>query len=572
MAAGVPRPEYPRPQWVRKDWLNLNGKWDFKATLDLNSATIADEPLRGKIIVPFVPESQLSGIGETDFMPVVWYRRKFRVPAGWAGQRVLLHFGAVDYLATVWVNGTLVGSHKGGYTSFYFDITAALQAGDNELVVRAVDDTRDPLQPSGKQSLDRHSSGCFYTRSTGIWQTVWLEPVPAAFLVKMRLFPDLDAGKLTVQLWADGPTAGLTVEAIARAEGAEVAVAQTTISEGFTTLTLNIESPRAWSPADPFLYDLELRLSDGAQVVDRVSSYFGLRKVHIESPAVLLNNQSVFQRLVLDQGYYPEGIYTAPDDAALRKDIEISMELGFNGARLHQKVFEPRFLYWADKLGYLVWGEYPDWGVNRGRPEAIGNILPEWLEAVDRDFNHPSIIGWCPLNEASPERWAPLPQLLYRVTKELDPTRPVIDISGFTHVETDINDSHNYDQDPQRFAALFASYADGKDPWKNYGEDAPHKGQPYFVSEYGGIWWDPQKSHEQGWGYGNRPKSEKEFLARYKGLTSVLLDHPKMFGFCYTQLYDIEQEVNGLYTYDRRPKFDPAIIRKVNRRKAAIEK
>ena len=572
MSAGLPRPEYPRPQWAREEWQNLNGEWEFEEANGSLEKVPLDRPLNGRIIVPFVPEAKLSGLGKTDFIPAVWYRRKFNVPKKWAGRRVLLHFGAVDYDAAVWVNGELAGRHRGGYTPFQFDITPSLLPGANELIVRAIDDTRSPLQPSGKQSLELQSSGCFYTRSTGIWQTVWMEPAPAAHLARRRVFTDLDAGKVTIQLWANGPTEGLTVEATASAQGTEVAAASAPISGGFATLVLKIETPRAWSPQDPFLYDLELRLVEGETVVDRVTSYFGLRKVHLQSPAIMLNNRPVFQRLVLDQGYYPEGIYTAPDDAALRRDIEISLGLGFNGARLHQKVFEPRFLYWADKLGYLVWGEYPNWGLDHGHPEALERVLPEWLEAVERDFNHPAIVGWCPFNETNAKQRPELLRTVYHATKAIDPTRPVIDTSGHVHVVTDVDDAHDYDQNPESFAARYRPFAEGGAPFRNFPEDAPHVGQPYFVSEYGGIWWDPAQAKSDGWGYGARPKSEAEFLARYKGLTEALLFHPRMCGFCYTQLTDVEQEVNGLYTYDRRAKFDPAVIRAINAQKAAIEK
>ena len=571
MNTSLPRPEYPRPQLVREAWLNLNGEWEFEETPDLANPPIGKR-LSGRILVPFAPESKLSGIGKTDFMPAVWYRRAFSIPAEWKDQRILLHFGAVDYAAMVWVNGELAGLHRGGYVPFQFDITAFLRAGENELVVGALDDTRSPLQPSGKQSGERESSGCHYTRTTGIWQTVWLEPVPQAHLTRMHLYPDIDAGRLFIQVWADKAEQALCVEAIASANSSKVDASIVSIQGGFATLMLKIEKPRLWSPADPFLYDLEIKLTDGKKPIDRVESYFGMRKISLQSPAINLNNQPLFQRLVLDQGFYPDGIYTAPDDAALKRDIELSQQMGFNGARLHQKVFEPRFLYWADKLGYLVWGEFADWGLARDGAESLERMLPEWLAAVERDFNHPSIVGWCPFNETNPQQRAELIRTIYQVTKAIDATRPVIDTSGYVHVETDIDDSHNYEQNPETFAAFFADFAKGSRPFRNFAEDAPHAGQPYFVSEYGGIWWNPQQTDEKSWGYGERPKGEEEFLQRYRGLTETLLFHPKMCGFCYTQLYDIEQEVNGLYTYDRRAKFDPAILRGINTQKAAIEK
>ncbi len=273
---------------------------------------------------------------------------------------------------------------------------------------------------------------------------------------------------------------------------------------GFATLSLALPNVRAWSPEDPFLYDLQLNLKAGEQVVDAVGSYFGMRKVHTDGPAICLNNKPVFQRLVLDQGFYPDGIYTAPTDEALRRDIELSMALGFNGARLHMKIFEPRFLYWADKLGYLTWGEYPNWGLDLSQPGALLPMLPEWLEEMDRDFNHPSIVGWCPFNETHQEgTWRESLRTVYRVTKSIDPTRPVLDTSGYTHAgETDVEDSHDYEGDPKVLAAHYEEFAKGGLPWRNRKLDAPYRGQPFFVSEYGGMGWNPeQKGGEQGWGY-----------------------------------------------------------------------
>jgi beta-galactosidase/beta-glucuronidase len=585
-----PRPEYPRPQWTRAEWANLNGEWEFQEDPGLSGERKrwgSGVGFSQRILVPFAPESRLSGIAKTDFMPCVWYRRSFEVPAEWEGKRVWLHFGAVDYEATVWLNGAEVGRHRGGYTPFSCELTSHLRAGPNELVVRAADDTRSPLQPSGKQSDKPESYGCRYTRTTGIWQTVWLEATPQAFLDRARMIPDLDGGRLLIQLWLGGSTTGLRVIATAKAGTEVVGAAEARADGGFAMLCLDIESPRAWSPEDPFLYELVLVLVEGAHsgaplhsararsrgdlVIDRVESYFGLRKVHLEAPAICLNNRPVFQRLVLDQGFYPDGVYTAPSDEALRRDIELSQAMGFNGARLHQKVFEPRFMYWADKLGYLCWGEFADWGLNYSHPEALESFLPQWLEAVERDFNHPSIVGWCPFNETNDGQRPELLRQVRAVTKAVDPTRPVIDTSGYVHVETDVDDCHDYNQDPAQLAEHFRAFASGGEPWRNSKADAPHRGQPFFVSEYGGIWWNPGQTDENAWGYGERPKSEQEFLARYRGLTEALLFHPRMCGFCYTQLYDIEQEVNGLYTYDRKAKFQAELIRQVNQQRAAIE-
>ncbi|MBN2290271.1 MAG: beta-galactosidase [Candidatus Glassbacteria bacterium] len=572
---GIPRPEYPRPQMVRAEWINLNGNWEFE--LDCSASGLErsfhlDTPFSRTIRVPFCPESGLSGIGEKDFMQCVWYRRTFTLPDTWSGKRVLLHFGAVDYAAAVWINGRQAGTHRGGYTPFTFEITGLLVPGENTLTVQACDNTRGDLQPLGKQSKKYDSYGCHYTRTTGIWQTVWLEPVPGAFLRSFKLYPDADQAAVTIQAEVEGEASGLTLKARAFASGRQVGEAAVPADDP-AAFTLQLSRKHLWGPGDPFLYDLELSLEREGKPLDQVKSYFGLRKVSIQGRKVLINGKPVFQRLVLDQGFYPEGIYTAPDDRALKRDIEISQGLGFNGARLHQKVFEPRFLYWADRLGYLVWGEFPNWGLDHGHPLALQSMLPEWLEVLERDFNHPSIITWTPFNETPASQNPELLRNIYRVTKALDPTRPVHDTSGYTHVETDIFSVHCYEGDTTRFRSNFEESGTGGKIWQNRpGEDCPYLGQPYIVDEYGGIWWNPGQQNDQAWGYGDRPRTVEEFLARYRALTCTLLSNPEMFGFCYTQLYDIEQEVNGLYTYDRKPKFDPALIREINTLPASVER
>ncbi len=571
----LPRPEYPRPQLVRQDWLNLNGTWEF----ELDPGVSGEQrdfhlgaPYSKKILVPFCPESELSGIGQKDFMLCVWYRRNFDLPEGWQAKRILIHFGAVDYEAKVWVNGKLVGTHRGGYAPFSFEITDLVRKKDNTVVVRAFDDTRSGLQPKGKQCSDYHSRGVHYTRTTGIWQTVWLEALGPAFLSSFRLYPNVEEGSVTIQPSLVGELQGLTLKIKVTANGRKVGEA-TVDAQSSAPFTIKLSERRLWEPGAPFLYDLEFTLLKERKTIDEVKSYFGLRKVEIQGNRVLINNRPVFQRLVLDQGFYPDGIYTAPDDEALKKDIEMCMAMGFNGARLHQKVFEPRFLYWADVLGYLVWGEYPNWGLDHSDPRALERMLPEWLEVVNRDFNHPSIITWTPFNETPRNQNPEFLRTIFRVTKSVDPTRPVHDTSGYIHVETDIFSVHCYNQDTVKFRSFFEDFKTSDKIWQSRPEgDSPYLGQPYIVDEYGGIWWNPGQKDDKAWGYGGRPKSEKEFLDRYRALTETLLFHPKMFGFCYTQLYDIEQEVNGLLTYDRRFKFDPEVIKSINSQPAAYEK
>ncbi|HEY3418793.1 MAG TPA: glycoside hydrolase family 2 TIM barrel-domain containing protein [Armatimonadota bacterium] len=572
----IPRPEHPRPQFVRDAWLNLNGEWQF--ALDPGrSGRSQGFPTAGSfpetILVPFCPESELSGIRHKDFMPAVWYRRTVTLPESWQQQRVLLHFGAVDYDAEVWVNGQTVGTHRGGYASFTLEITGSLHPGENVITVCAEDDVRTGLQPGGKQSPRYESYACMYTRTTGIWQTVWLEAVPQNYLAKVRMTPDLENGRLYLQAQVEGAGEGLTLTAHATLSGSPVGQDSARVSGNLAQLVLTIDPAQIhpWAPDSPTLYDLQLELRAGEQVIDMVTSYFGLRSLDWRGTVIRLNGKPLFQRLVLDQGFYPDGIYTAPSDDALRGDIERGLAMGFNGARLHEKVFEERFLYWADRLGYLVWGEMGNWGLDHARPEALERFLPEWREVLERDFNHPGLVGWCPFNETPGNQDPELLRQVFRTTKSLDPTRPVIDTSGYVHVETDIFDAHDYDQHPETFKQRWDALALEAAPHESHKLNAPYLGQPYLMSEYGGIWWNPGQQDEKSWGYGNRPKSETEFLARYRGLTEALLDNPRLCGFCYTQLTDVEQEVNGLYTYHRQLKFDPALIREINTQPAAIE-
>ncbi len=575
----IPRPEYPRPQMQRDEWLNLNGKWQFEidhGDSGRERGLPAQMGLSGSITVPFCPESSLSGVGHTDFMPAVWYKRSFTLSEAWRGRRLLIHFGAVDYETELWLNGDYVGSHRGGYASFSFDITPWLKEGENLLTLCARDNIRLRKQPSGKQSHKLHSYECSYTRTTGIWQTVWLEPVGEERIESFQLYPDPDNSCLTIKARLKGDMKGRTLRASARLEGQPAGQVEVKAAGQQVTFSLPLSRLKLWEPGQPTLYDLSLRLMSAGETLDHVDSYFGMRSVSIKGGAVCLNGRPLFHRLVLDQGFYPDGIYTAPSDEALKRDIELSMALGFNGARLHQKVFEQRFLYWADRLGYLVWGEYADTGLDLSDLSVLYWMLPEWLEVIQRDFNSPALVAWCPLNEvrngASGARLRPdLIAHIYEATKRLDETRPVIDASGFVHGRTDIFDVHEYEQDPDRFRAMFAPMAEGGPAYNTHPAAQVYQGQPYMVSEYGGTWWSPDNDPDNQMSYGSKPRSQAEFLDRFAQLTDTLLANPAICGLCYTQLYDVEQEVNGLYTYDRAAKFDPALIRAVLSKRAAIE-
>ena len=544
----IPRPEHPQPQFERADWINLNGEWAF--AFDPGRSGLERELFRSRgfdrtITVPFCPESRLSGVGHTDFIETLWYHRRIEIPAAWR-ERVLLHFGGVDYRCDVFVDGRLAGRHAGGQCAFAFDITRFVQpGGTHDLVVWVCDDVRGYVQPSGKQSPKLLSHGCHYTRVTGIWQTVWLERVPANALRDVQIIPDLDGGRFVLMPRFDGDPAPLTVTAH---------TGETAIGSGVVVLPLR--EPRAWRPGDPFLYEF-----DFAAGKDRVCSYAGLRKIHVVGGRIFLNNAPLYLRLVLDQGYYPDGIWTAPSDTALKGDIELAMAAGFNGARLHQKVFEPRFHYWADRLGYLTWGEASSWGCNAASFEGRDNFLREWREIVVRDRNHPSIIAWTPWNEAwwiqNEEQFGRTLVESYELTKALDPTRPVHTASGGAHCRTDIWSVHSYGPD---LVKVIAARQDGnlERAQKTLAASALYAGQPYVVAEFGGI-----KMEGDGWGYGGAAKSADEFYRRLDEQVKTIRAQSDVTGFCYTQLTDVEQEQNGIYKYDRSRKFDTTSIAEI---------
>jgi beta-galactosidase/beta-glucuronidase len=570
--AQTPRQEYPRPQFERHDWVNLNGTWtysfDFGKTGREKNWQNKDR-FDGQITVPFCPESKLSGVQYTDFINSIWYQRRLSVPSAWDGKRILLHFGAVDYETYVYIDGHQVGAHKGSGSSFCFDITPYVKAGkDCNLVVQVLDDLRGHKQTGGKQSERLKSHGCMYTRVTGIWQTVWMEPVDREGLRSVFAIPDIDQQQLVVhpRFYQENADNKLVVRLL----DGEKKVSETSIvcaNGGIAVLP--VKNMKLWSPESPHLYNIVYEVKRGGKVIDRVQSYVGMRKVHIANGYFYLNNKPYFQRLVLDQGFYPDGIWTAPSDEALRHDIEMSKAVGFNGARLHQKSFEERYYYWADKLGYLTWGESASWGLDVNDEEAARNFLGEWTELVERDRNHPSLVTWTPFNETWDSNGSGVYNRLmedaYRLTYAIDGTRPVNDSSGDGHVMTDIWSVHNYKRDPQQLIADF-TFTPGKEPYRNQPDKtylAHYAGQPYIVDEFGGLPWIKESERSTSWGYGEQIKSLDDFYRFLQLEVDALKASKHVVGFCYTQITDVEQEKNGIYYYDRTPKFDTQLLKAI---------
>ena len=586
-----PRPEYPRPQFERDSWQNLNGEW----TYELDPVKTGHERrlndskgFAGKIVVPFAPESGLSGVGHKEFIPSIWYQREITVPENWSGKDILLNFGAVYYVSEIYVDGQFVDRHFGGSDSFTVDITRFVTPGKtHSLVVNASSDLRGRMQSAGKQSLRHGPFECMYTRTTGIWQTVWMEAVAPTGIQRVKYVTDIDRNTVSMEFTMRRNAAGNTLTVNVK-DGARTVASETAPVSSGSIVSLPIKKAKLWSPENPFLYDVEFILTDArGNVIDEVSSYFGMRKIHTEGNKIYLNNQPYYQRLVLDQGFYPDGIWTAPSDEALRRDIELSMAAGFNGARLHQKVFEERFYYWADKLGYLTWGEAPSWGLDANDVEAARNFLMEWRNLVVRDINHPSLVTWTPFNE---EFWPDQTQYprfitdIYTLTKQLDPSRPINGVSGGMHILTDIWTEHHYEQDPETLKDII--YNDGKMFVRKPDIQERHRGNvgfnrpvledpytfptyegdiPYILDEFGGIKCvEANPAKDNSWGYGNSAVTREDFYKRLEGQVRVLIEmSDKIWGFCYTQLTDVEQEQNGIYYYDRGAKYDMERVRSI---------
>jgi beta-galactosidase/beta-glucuronidase len=577
----IPRPEYPQPQFQRADWMNLNGVWAFdfvdaNAGLDANWAA-PDHNFSRSILVPFCFESPLSGIGDKGFHPYCWYQRKFSRPENWESRRVLLHFGAVDYKATVWVNGHFAGEHEGGHTPFRLDITGLLHAGANTLTVRVEDPPEDRRIPRGKQHWKKGSASIFYTRTSGIWQTVWLESVGSTYLERVKIDPRAD-GAVAFQARIARCSDEVQFFATVKRSGRVLGVSMARPVGGQATASVVVVDPEWWSPDEPNLYEVTLELRKGDEVLDSVESYFGFRTVRVQDGRVLLNGNPIYLKMVLDQGYWPEANLTPPSDEAIRDDIRLTKEMGFNGARKHQTIEDPRYLYWADRMGLLVSAEMAN--AYLFDDAYVSRFTKEWIEAVQRDYNHPSIIMWAPLNESwgVPDAADPRQQshmrAMYHLTRSLDSTRLVIDNDGWEHTEnTDLFAIHDYTRTGEQLFERFIRCPDSEAPLPQAGKmylapGCKYNGAPLFLSEFGGIAYIPEAEKnsipDNSWGYSGIELTEAAALERMRRLYQAIARLPRFAGICYTQLCDVEREVNGLLTYDRRPKFDPAEIRAIN--------
>lgn len=586
------RQEYPRPQLVREEWLNLNGTWEFEfddKNVGLDEKWYqAGKKFQGKIQVPFAYQAKLSGINDAAFHDWVWYRRNFQVPEPMRGKQIILHFGAVDYRTMVYVNEQFAGIHEGGHTSFSFDITNYLNENIETLVIRAEDPSTDEAIPRGKQFWQEESLEIWYTRTTGIWQTVWIEAIEKTHIDKLRFTPDIDKGDIIIDFEVTNDFYGKVIEWDISFEGKLVVQDTMLIYENYTKRSVNLFNRKifrtayhncgwTWSPENPKLFHVIIRLKDGNKTLDKVESYFGMRKIHTENGMVFLNNKPYYQKLVLDQGYWPDGLLTAPQDTDFKKDIELAKEMGFNGCRKHQKVEDPRFLYWADKLGFIVWVECA--APASYSEDAVRRLTREWLEIIDQDYNHPCIVTWVPINESwgvpyicNDEQQMHHSLAMYHLIHSMDTTRLVVSNDGWELTKTDICAIHNYNHgqedeiEKQEYFAKCILTVDGllqsMPAGRNiYTKGFDYKREPILLTEFGGIGF--KVGEENGWGY-TSVSNKEEYLKGYKRIMEAIFASKALHGYCYTQLTDVEQEINGILTYDRKPKCALSEINKLN--------
>lgn len=573
---------HPNPSFYRDGYYILDGEWDFD--FDRTGELVPGAALGRKINVPFVYQSAKSGIMTDELCDTVWYRRTFTLPSVFEGKRAVLHFGAVDYEASVWVNGTYIGNHTGGYSSFSFDITDALKSGDGEntLEVRAFDDSYRKDMPRGKQLWTDGPFGCWYRRYTGIWQTVWLEAVEKLHIAGFVLRPDSDRGMLDICAEVEGLEHGKSCRLAVRVEfrGDYVGEADIEVTGRHTELSLPIVLPRLnmeglaqWNTVTPNLYSIGFTLADGGRICDSAESYFGIRKLETAEGKMLTAGFPFYLRMILNQGYYPEGFITPEDDERIKSDIMLIKELGYNGMRIHQKIESAKFLYYCDLLGIFVWEEMPS--SYEFRKDACGEYLHQLDEIIKRDINHPSIITWVLFNESwgilkirTDKTQQDFTLSAYYAARTLDDTRFIISNDGWHHTKSDLCTLHDYSASGDTLVHLHNSCdytVKGSNPpaqqrRRAFADGFSYEGQPYLISEYGGVSFDA----DNGWGYNSKASSEEDFLLRFESLTAAIKRIPHVKGYCYTQFTDVENEMNGIYTINRTPKIAPEKIKAVN--------
>ncbi|HUK15615.1 MAG TPA: glycoside hydrolase family 2 TIM barrel-domain containing protein [Bryobacteraceae bacterium] len=563
---------YPRPQLERAEWYPLDGEWDFAFDAEAQYRLPEEPEWRLRIRVPFSPEAPASGIASTGFFQACWYRRQFEAPPLDPGERLILHFSAVDFAATCWLNGQIVAEHEGGYTPFSVDITGFLHAeGPQILALRAEDDPSDLSKPRGKQDWQLHPHSIWYPRTTGIWQTVWMERVAASYIRAVRWTPNVERWEIGFEAWIAAARSDLRLNLKLYAGDNLLADDTYAVIAGEVHRHVALSDPGIddyrnellWSPERPTLIYVELKLSTAAgELLDSARSYTALRSIKVQGDKFVLNGRPYQLRMVLDQGYWPETGLTAPHDDAYRCDVELAKAMGFNGVRKHQKIESPRYLYWADSLGLLVWEEMPS--AYRYTRASIKRLTREWEDAMARDVSHPCIVAWVPFNESwgvpdlpdSPAQRHYV-QALYHLTKSLDPTRPVIGNDGWESVATDIIGIHDYDDQPERIARRYVAdeiprlFKRERPGGRLLLLEGQAQEQPIMLTEFGGIAYSPDRAGT--WGY-SRVDTPEEFARRYLDLLRVIRSLPLLAGFCYTQFADTYQEANGLLYADRTPK------------------
>ncbi len=583
----IPRSEYPRPDRVRKDWLCLNGIWDFAFDEEgkgISEGWMNKASLDTQINVPFVYQCELSGINDDRHSDYIWYHRTFTIPDSFEGKRVFLHFGAVDYKAKVWINGRYIGEHEGGYSPFSFDITynVADRGAVYDLTV-CCEDKLSTERPRGKQSYRPEPFECWYTPSSGIWQSVWLEATGMKYIDEVRITPDVDNYCFKVEAKLSGVPQNGHLKIDVSFHGKFVTSLDLSVNTArvdtvicFPHNNLTREGFIYWGPGAGNLYDVDLTLSENGLDIDSLSTYFGMRKIRCEGGRIYINNVLLYQRLILDQGYWPDGLLTAPSDEALKKDIELTLKFGYNGARKHQKFEDPRYLYWADRMGLLVWEELPS--AYQFNDTMMSNCFRDMQDAIKRDYNHPCIITWVPMNESwgiyhvkTSRKEQDFTDALYFMIHALDNTRIVSTNDGWEQSETDIVTVHDYASFTKDLRCEYES-SDGILSGAPNGyrtivcDDHDLSGKPILMTEYGGIALAKDK-HGSNWGYGGAESDEEKFFERFEDITIGFKNCDYFCGYCYTQLTDVFQEVNGLLDMDRNPKVDIERVRSINLRK-----